>query len=147
MCFNCYEKKLFGGKRLAKLRVAKRDIKCYKILITPASVDRIENWLYSQYARMHYRIGVAYCAPNNYCNTGEYGMSGLGSVLEPYDCSSSLMVINVGYHSWVKKPKYTHMASFEVMVECRIPKGTHYRRNDDGCYVSDSIVITKIIRL
>ena len=71
-------------------------------------------------------------------------------------------IINHGFHSYSKKVKmaidedYIHVfypscgvymtvySSVANIVNGIIPKGSHYYLNDDGEYVSDSIIITKI---
>ena len=87
----------------------------------------------------------------------------LTELKEPrWDCVLDKYIINHGFHSYSKKVKmaidedYIHVfypscgvalavySSVANIVNGIIPKGSHYYLNDDGEYVSDSIIITKI---
>jgi hypothetical protein len=82
--------------------------------------------------------------PANGMGSGESGITG-GTVrfpvMEPTDERG---IINVGFHSFRKKPLAKNFCYGECMVRCVIPKGTYYRKNNRE-YVSDAIIIKEIL--
>lgn len=133
-----------------KLKIAQKDIKCYKILFKSFEVPDL---LIAQYLDFGYRLGETYhtnMSVSYDCNI--YGLSFFRKIF--YDLFNSFLDVkgvNQGFHSYVKLKNAISNVPFKektVVCECIIPKGAKYYKGKylhyDG-YASDSIKINKII--
>ena len=142
MCFECKEKPWFGRERESKLRTAKRDIVCYKLLL------KLPGGLRGIYVPAWYKVGELYHEPvDAFQYTDDPKCLRLKGTVSKPQCpyiGSLYCVIEIGYHSFRKRPHPRWVASYEITVECVIPKGTQYRMNALH-YVSDAIQVRRIL--
>lgn len=122
------------GRRPLKPKVAKSDIKCFKIV----AIDNEKN-IHSAVRKFPYRLNKTYTAEGDFSKiyyTGHYYYH----------------IDKGGFHSFVEIEdtfnSYKHYESTNeekmVMVRCHIPKGSLYYMGEPN-YVSQSIVIDEII--
>lgn len=145
------------GKLLSK-QVAKDDIHCKKI-IAYNSKDKFYFPYYIRYGEIkRYEIGKTYTSnleiinvrtsvPNNcYIKDGLHCYSWDVTVLANKNkfCDSVLAVIDKkggrDYY-WFEKPQ----PGYPILVDCIIPKGATYYKNDRGEIVTDTLKLVKII--
>ena len=127
------------GRRPLKPRVAKSDIKCFKIV----AIDNEKN-IHSAVRKFPYWLNKTYTAEGDFSKiyyTGNYYYH----------------IDKGGFHSFVEIEdtfnSYKHYESTDeekmVMVRCHIPKGSLYYMGEslggEPNYVSQSIVIDEII--
>ena len=106
--------------------IAKKDIRCYK------RMEKIGGQIYSAIKHKKYSFGKLTKAKGTRHN----------AVLE----ISWVVFIQTGTHSYVAKSlaKY-YQSPDEILVQCTIPKGSRYYKNETE-YVSNRIIIVKEVK-
>ena len=136
-----------------KLKVAQKDIKCYKILFKSSVRPGL---FYAPYQLFNYELGVTYftnISVSYNCNT--FGLSFFRYIFyNLFDKFLDVKGVNQGFHSYLNlknaiKEKNEDLNHEELVIcECIIPKGSKYYKGTymhyNG-YVSDSIKINKIV--
>lgn len=144
-----------------KAKVAKRNIKVLKVLyIHPSEPTVLVPYFYSGVCKysingenpvIHITSAIKYNSCNGYTDVN----------LAPY---AKYAAIYEGYHSYAANCSVRNVTPTEMfvmdhyfcddectgrqvhLVECIIPKGTTYYRNEFNEYVSENIVINKILK-
>ena len=136
-----------------KLKVAKEDIKCYKILFKSSLLPDL---LMAPYQNFNYKLGETYFTNMSVTyNCDTFGLSFFRYIIyNLFDIFLNVKGVNQGFHSFVNLKNAINERNADVdykrlvVCECIIPKGTKYYKGKylhyDG-YASDSIKINKII--
>jgi hypothetical protein len=122
MCFIKHPKHL-------NVKVAKKDITCYKILIKISGSNQYSDRLRSMYRGFKYTTGKLYQDLNVFKNIKEHHV-----------------LIENGYHSYVSSHPYLKEELYgrDKIYKCTIPKGSLYFYSPSKQeYVSNQIIIHK----
>ena len=157
---------------LAKIKVATRDIKCYKVFQTFSSLTGSErataihrngrlafepDTLVSPYQFSKYEIGKEYMAPN----FDDYRL-GLNHHISDLTINGDLTISENAIHTYRNKKWAKKCATFLrgcdipksgiVIVECVIPKGASYALGrtggyleNDNSYASEKLILKAIV--
>lgn len=117
------------SKNSIRLKIARKNITCYKIVKRSEISEKI---VFSLIYRYKYRIGDVY-------------ETTIGGIRRP-NVTNLNIVVESGFHSFKHKPDaHSIQCNDEVIVKCTIPKGSIYAKNKKY-YVSSHIVINEVIQ-
>lgn len=114
-------------KNSIRLKIARKNITCYKIVNRSELSEKI---VFSLIFKYEYRIGNVY-------------ETTIGGIHRP-NVTNLNIVVDSGFHSFKHKPDAHSIQCNEVIVKCTIPKGSIYAKNKKF-YVSSHIVINEVI--
>lgn len=115
------------NKNSIRLKIARKNITCYKIVNKSELSEKI---VFSLIYNYEYRIGYVY---ETTCG------------IRKSDVTEQNIVVESGFHSFKHKPdSHFILCKDEVIVKCTIPKGSIYAKSKNF-YVSSHIVINEIM--
>lgn len=140
---------LVTSKR-TKVKIAKEDITCYKIVMELKSYRGNPTCVISAIKNFIYKFNELYTTTLKHKLFTSFYMDcfdDMASNAYIGQNPSSLIVYTEGFHSLASiNRSEAYMSTIGVLVECTIPKGTKYINDKTGLLCSEGIIVNKIIK-